>query len=204
MSLILDALRKMEQERKARRLTGTDIRPEVLSYRGIPRKPSTSSRLIPVTTVTMMLLLGIGGWFLLKEEKPVPANFPKNSSTPKIASSDPIQSPPPAPQLHATVDPPTQPLPTPAAPQKTTTPPTPQEQKPPPITEISNAPGITISGIAYQDERSLRRAVINGALLGEGAEVAGLKVVEIRENRIRFSKAGETFDLVYSTGISNR
>jgi len=58
---------------------------------------------------------------------------------------------------------------------------------------------INVSGIAWQDERTLRRAVVNGVLVGEGAQVAGAKVVEIRENRVRFSRAGQSFDVPYTT-----
>lgn len=61
-------------------------------------------------------------------------------------------------------------------------------------------PDITISGIAYQDERGLRRAVLNGSLVGEGAEVAGARVVEIRENKVRLSKGGRIFEVVFSGG----
>ena len=61
---------------------------------------------------------------------------------------------------------------------------------------------IIISGIAWQDERSLRRAVVNGALVGEGAEVAGARVLEIREDRVRLSRGGQVFDAVFSSGFS--
>jgi len=61
---------------------------------------------------------------------------------------------------------------------------------------------IVITGIAWQDERSLRRAVVNGALVGEGAEVAGARVVEIREDRVRLTRGGQLFDAVFSTGFS--
>jgi len=64
----------------------------------------------------------------------------------------------------------------------------------------SGEEGITVSGIAWQDERYLRRAVINGALVGEGAEIQGAKVVEIRENRVRFNRGGEIFEVVHSSG----
>lgn len=202
MSLILDALRKMEQERKARRQGGTDIRPEVLSYRGAVQKPNRFAPMLPVTAAVVILLAaGIGGWFLLKEEKSVPASFPKVTTVPKNVTPAQVQPTTSSPQPQATdLPPPVQQRPIPVAPRQAVSPTPQQEQKPP---EVSTTPGITISGIAYQDERTLRRAVINGSLVGEGAEVAGMKVVEIRENRIRFSRAGEVFDLLYSTGISN-
>lgn len=59
---------------------------------------------------------------------------------------------------------------------------------------------ITVSGIAWQDERSLRRAVINGILVGEGAEIEGAKIIEIKESRVRFNRGGEIFEVVHSSG----
>ena len=46
----------------------------------------------------------------------------------------------------------------------------------------------------------MRRAVINGSLVSEGAEVSGAKIVEIRENLVRFSRRGRTFEVIYSSG----
>jgi general secretion pathway protein B len=56
---------------------------------------------------------------------------------------------------------------------------------------------LVVSGIAWQEERGLRRAVVNGSLVGEGAEILGARVVEIRENRVRFSRGGSSFDVGY-------
>jgi general secretion pathway protein B len=58
---------------------------------------------------------------------------------------------------------------------------------------------LLVSGIAWQEERKLRRAVVNGSLVGEGAEILGARVVEIRENRVRFSRGGKIFEVVYPT-----
>ena len=79
--------------------------------------------------------------------------------------------------------------------------PTPRREAP---EELQGIPEISISGIAYQDERSLRRAVLNGALVGEGAEVAGARVVEIREHKVRMSRGGQLFDVVFSSGLHSR
>ncbi|GFO54448.1 hypothetical protein GMSM_14550 [Geomonas sp. Red276] len=63
---------------------------------------------------------------------------------------------------------------------------------------------ITISGIAFQDERSLRRAVLNGTLVKEGEEVAGARVVEIKETKVRLSRNGRQFDVVLSSSVPSR
>ena len=54
---------------------------------------------------------------------------------------------------------------------------------------------IKLSGIAWQEERSSRRAVINGFLLKEGAVVSGAKISEILADRVRFSSAAGTFEI---------
>jgi general secretion pathway protein B len=54
---------------------------------------------------------------------------------------------------------------------------------------------IKLSGIAWQDERAARRAVINGFLLKEGAVVSGAKITEIKADRVRFSSAAGQFEI---------
>lgn len=54
---------------------------------------------------------------------------------------------------------------------------------------------IKLSGIAWQDERSVRRAVVNGMLMKEGSIVAGAKITEIFKDRVRFSLSGSFFEI---------
>lgn len=54
---------------------------------------------------------------------------------------------------------------------------------------------IKVSGIAWQDTRSARRAVINDLLMKEGNEVSGAKIIEIKQDRVRFSLSGGTFEV---------
>jgi general secretion pathway protein B len=54
---------------------------------------------------------------------------------------------------------------------------------------------IKISGIAWQDERSARRAVVNDFLMKEGNVVSGAKILEIKQDRVRFSLSGSTFEV---------
>jgi general secretion pathway protein B len=61
---------------------------------------------------------------------------------------------------------------------------------------------IKVSGIAWQEERSARRAVINGFLMKEGGVVAGARITEIRPDRVRFSAPGGEFELsMVASGI---
>ncbi|HEX9080526.1 MAG TPA: hypothetical protein VF795_13105 [Desulfuromonadaceae bacterium] len=54
---------------------------------------------------------------------------------------------------------------------------------------------IKVSGIAWQDERSLRRAVVNGFLIHEGSVVSGATVTEILRDRVRFSSGDKVFEV---------
>ena len=61
---------------------------------------------------------------------------------------------------------------------------------------------IKVSGIAWQEERSARRAVVNGFLMKEGSVVSGARVIEILQDRVRFSTSGGEFELsMVASGI---
>jgi hypothetical protein len=67
----------------------------------------------------------------------------------------------------------------------------------------SSSNSLTVSGIAWQDDRVDRRAVVNGILAGEGTVVeGGALIVRIFPDRVRFSRAGQTID-VSIAGTSN-
>ena len=62
---------------------------------------------------------------------------------------------------------------------------------------------IKLSGIAWQEERRARRAVVNGFLMQEGGVVAGARITDIYQERVRFSLAGKFFELpLVSSGAS--
>lgn len=197
MSLILDALRKMELERKAKRQNSAALRAEVLNYRGATPAPGRS-RLIVAVTIGALLVAAATGLFLYRQSAPPPDN-----ALPSPPSAATISAPPAAPAV-ITQPPATSPVaplpmsrpPQPAAATRAAAvkPAAPAQDSAPPAT------GISISGIAWQEERSLRRAVINGSLVGEGAEIAGARVVEIRENVVRFKQGGASFEVSYPSG----
>jgi general secretion pathway protein B len=64
-----------------------------------------------------------------------------------------------------------------------------------PVQTVPAPADIKLSGIAWQDERSGRRAVINGFLLKEGAVVSGATIIDIQTNIVRFSTAGGQFEI---------
>jgi len=62
---------------------------------------------------------------------------------------------------------------------------------------------LTVTGIAWQEEKYARRAVVNGTLLGEGSVIAGARIVEIKEDRVRFSIGGRTMEVLLSSALQN-
>jgi general secretion pathway protein B len=196
MSLILDALRKMELERKAKRGNRQELRTEVLNYRGMDPVPEKRG-IFWIAVVVLVVLAAVSGVFYFT--RPVA----KTSDPMKMV--EPVRQEPPAiiPQPQ-TQQPPAQPLPDKSQPPKERAPVKEAqdlaEKALKSVQKGGEEGGITVSGIAWQDERYLRRAVINGALVGEGAEIQGAKVIEIRENRVRFSRGGEIFEVVHSGG----
>lgn len=243
MSLILDALRKMEQDKSSRRGSAQDLRPEVLRYRRAPA-PQRSFPVLPVLVGVVLLVGGIGTALVLKSHRAsdvaasgpaAPASVavqqapiaPAPLSVPAPAAPAPAV-PAPAPVASAPIDAPVRPAVSEAAPTKRDPEPAAKGKRSraetqPPAAEPSVKPArraapvqaalqpmsagggdITISGIAWQDERSMRRAVLNGSLVGEGATVAGARVVEIKEDRVRLSRNGQLFEVALSSAAGVR
>jgi len=193
MSLILDALRKMELERKAKRQGSTELRAEVLNYHGTPLSAG-KPRWQPVLAALLLIFAAAALFFYFRTSGPLPEGAVKTAVPLPTETAAPRNVPP--------TD--SQPVPAGAA-----TPPafvgtTPEPIKPAAVTEEASSPagdsGIEVSGIAWQDERALRRAVINGALLGEGAEISGARIIEIRENLVRFNRNGRIFEVTNVSG----
>ena len=194
MSLILDALRKIELERKAKRLSSKEVRNDVLQYRGIA-PPAEKSSVIPI--VVGLLLISAAAVCFFYFTKPQPAKIDAAESqkvwkeeSALITPVQPLQKVPATQPLHETV------------PAVATQPASPLKKSAETVTmqQSSGIEGITVSGIAWQDERSLRRAVINGSLVGEGADIEGAKIIEIKENRVIFRRSGNIFEVVHSSG----
>jgi len=75
------------------------------------------------------------------------------------------------------------------------------ELKPSAVT-VAPPADIKVSGIAWQEERNARRAVVNGFLMKEGSVVSGARIVEIQQDRVRFSSPGGDFELsMVASGI---
>ena len=59
-------------------------------------------------------------------------------------------------------------------------------------------PRFVVSGIAFQDDRTVRFAIVNDVALGEGETIQGAVVEEIFEDRVRFARKGTAFEVALS------
>lgn len=81
-------------------------------------------------------------------------------------------------------------------------PPPAEPARPAAVSLVAAPADIKVSGIAWQDHRAASRVVVNGFLLREGDTVSGARVVEIFQNRVRFSSAAGTFEVyLVATGL---
>jgi general secretion pathway protein B len=53
-----------------------------------------------------------------------------------------------------------------------------------------------LTGIAFQDGRESRLAVVNELPVMEGTMIAGARVVEISRDRVRFDVSGRSFEVL--------
>jgi general secretion pathway protein B len=74
----------------------------------------------------------------------------------------------------------------------------------PVVPTIAAPADIKLSGIAWQEDRRARRAVVNGFLMQEGGVVLGARITDIFQDRVRFSLSGSVFEIpLSSSGISS-
>ena len=221
MSNILEALRKAQEEKRSTADQAITGRETLIAHRTTRNWAGTNKRVIWLAC-SGAVLLAVVGWLFYGQSKP--ASTPKSVPTAAAPAEQPLPPPQPAPAVTAAPLPaPTAPAiqapgaastppqadddeersshrrnrlapdhasPAPAVvPGQTTQPPRSPE------TTVSSAPeGVKLTGIAWQDSRKMRRAVVNDVLVGEGAVVAGAKVLEIRPGLVRFEKNGSVFE----------
>ena len=237
MSYILDALKKLEQDktRKYRTTGKINISGELFANDHV--RPAEGRRLKTIVLVSVAILATfVVTWFLLKGSGkrsrvateaivvlPVPG-----SSSPAIIPAPPTappQSTPPLTQMPAAVASPKTMIPVPVSavsPQVALSPPPDEDEDGrrsrrrktvvavpthsstvARLNQVQAPADIKVSGIAWQDERSARRAVVNGFLLREGAFISGAKITEILQDRVKFSLSGSVFEVsLISAGIT--
>ncbi len=215
MSYILDALKKIEHEKNIKRPDGRiSISGDMFQERKQPATRIAFWKIVMLIAVAS-LVTSAGTWFVLQGNskrsatiiRPVVSQVATSISPAVVApiiplsQSTPITAQPAAPSTGISVQP-----------QKTESDgdsnSTPREVrrskrqiKTQPVilkqpAQTAQVPAdIKLSGIAWQDERSARRVVINGFLLKEGAVVSGARITDIQPDRVRFSSSAGLFEI---------
>ena len=210
MSLILDALKKLEQEKAARRARQSDLRPAIT---GGARHAATPRWRLPLLVAGAVILavavtVAIMGVVSRRQITGPAVSAPPAS---RADASPPVVIPPPAPVVVPSQPPPV-PLPLAASPVTPVPRQVPKGEKtgvrpstgPEPVTLTAAPADLKVTGIAWQDERSARRAVVNGGLAGEGAVISGARIIEIRQEQVRFSRDGATFVVPITSSFSGK
>ena len=214
MSLILDALKKLDREKTAKNGGKMDITAEILRAGEAPQKSSILPLVLTLALTAFVAALATYLFF----GGPVSKTGDPRATAPAVpaqAGQVPATPLPPAPA--ALTDKP--PLPTdrsPAAPplavseavkpdysKKGNDPSTrrkaeagvktPGKTAAPPREGVATTPILKISGIVWEEVPSERKAVINGTVAREGDTVEGLKVLEIHPTHIVVSSRGKSF-----------
>lgn len=217
MSYILDALKKIEHEKlkKATPDGRISITGDLFHERKNPANRSGLWKMAALLAVAVLVACA-GTWFVLREDsrKSRAVMRPDVSATPVVAAPVvpapvPVQVPPIQPAAPAAQSSAVPRLATDAEQAGSVNAPPrsarilkkeklPRTPAPPPKQAAPTVPApadIKLSGIAWQDVRSGRRAVINGFLLKEGAVVSGARITEIQADRVRFSSAAGVFEI---------
>lgn len=222
MSSILKALKKLEQEKTIRKPDSFKIDSEIL--RGsLDRRPVTTGVSLAAMA---LFLCGVAGTYLIMRPDSVPApqsqvptietrgeassaatvlpvplktatepqtRLPEKKSS---ATDAPLPVSRPAGKQEAPIQQPAE------APLKLTSPPPPPPvvstvplTQPAPSLPAPVKPVLKVLGIAYQ-EGAESAAVINGLTVTKGSVIEGVRVEEIKKDRVTFSRSGETFEVI--------
>lgn len=210
MSYILDALKKNEHEKNKKRSGGRiSVSGNLYEEWEQPAGKAGAWKLVILITVVSLLACA-GTWFFLAGSTIKNASVARPSAPRPAVSAQPVPSAaPPVPVAM----PSSVPSNVVAAPQKskeaeeggrspsrTAQEPAKQVKTRPaaqrlPVQMVPAPADVKLSGIAWQEERSSRRAVINGFLLKEGAIVSGAKIIDIKADRVNFSSAAGPFEI---------
>jgi general secretion pathway protein B len=224
MSHILDALQKVQEEKTAKLKQSAITGGVLLSSPSVHTKTRKRFYLLASTVAVLLCVVGFVIWMALQ---PPQKTFRDYASKPSVQPLQAVPTPPVAdvpPSVQTVV--PTPPVQKQAAVQPTvavaveslqrksvpkskSTPQIDSDRHPkalPTITaqtgisppaRATEPEGIKLTGIAWQDDRKNRRAVVNDLLVGEGTVIAGVKVLEIKPTLVRFEKMG----IVYETTL---
>ncbi len=215
MSLILDALKKLDREKAAKQGGTMNIAAGIL----LQVKSRRRGMALPVAAVLFTAVAAVAATYYWTgmPSLPIGASQPAATSPPSAARTMPAVTPVPT---IAKQEQPAEPKPAPSAEpgkqQIAMVPPPAAEMKKaveksrtkaPAVMETARAPerngnaapsarpALKVSGIVWQEERPARRAFVNDIRVREGDMIKDVKVVEIHPNHVRFSQAGKVFDV---------
>jgi len=219
MSVILDALRKLDREKSSRRNGTANIAVEVLRPdlsrpgKKVPLYVSAVSlTAIAAAAITYVLMSEHGS--LSKPSPPVPVSLPapNQQATPAPISREPVHDA----QNEISRMPPKIEIPPGSKPTETSSSEKKTEQKViseeakvapgdtkktaehAPVTSTATPPSLKISAIVWYEDPSKRFAMINGTISTEGSLVDEVKVVEIHPTGVRFLHNGQYFEIPIS------
>jgi general secretion pathway protein B len=215
MSSILKALKKLEQEKTARREHQLDISRDILKGGERHRRPGWWT----------LLATGLGGALIavlvtvsILKKHDIPPGVTEGSSSEKAAaSSQPLTPSIPALPPEETVKNNATSLPqraadhthpkpvdrarpaAPSAPASTIPPPEsaslPASGAAPPVVPAKMQIPLEVSGIAFQQEAGPPIAVINGHPVSAGATIDGAFIVKILPDKVMFTRDGSSFEV---------
>jgi general secretion pathway protein B len=194
MSLILDALKKMEQEKVRRHAKSVELGSAIFQERTPARgsrwrTPTLLAGAVVTTAASMYLFMNSGSG---KTPKPPVEPAPVVQAAP---SPPPYEPAPPA-----TIEP-LQPAPLPPAQAPAPLAAPPAMPVPSPSVTAAAQSDLVVNGIAWQEERSGRRAVVNGLLVAEGDTVAGFRIRQIHPDKVIFNSGGYNVEIMHSTPL---
>ncbi len=214
MSLILDALKKLDREKAAKRRGTVEITSGILLQEGSRRRRI----IVPATAVLFTAVAAVAATYYwagmpsvmpvaVKTVPTVPAPVvpvtPSPQPFPPAAKQEPVAESKPAPtepekQQIASPRPPAAEASKPVERSRARTPATMEparaQEKSADVSPADKSK-FKVSGIVWQEERPARRAFVNDVPVREGDTVQGARVVEIHTDRVRFSKDGKFFDI---------
>ncbi|MDD2899661.1 MAG: general secretion pathway protein GspB [Desulfuromonadaceae bacterium] len=229
MSSILKALKKLEHEKTGRIPDALNLNSDILKIQKSPRKLSKAG-LVLFTALVFGGGAAIAVYFM-KEPKMVQtaATSPAVPAQKNLQTPLPIvkQETPPeeiivvpaaaSPRIKTVREKQVQPA---AAPHETVTEgkksiisnalPPPEKQKSvvesikikKELPAVSTVPTLRVNGIAFQPNAADSMAIVNGSPVSRGSVIEGTTVEEIQEDRIRFQRNGERFEI--KLGQSNK
>lgn len=207
MSLILDAMKKLDRERSAASAGKRDITAEILKAGDPPRRsgllPLAFALGVTASVAALVTFLVIGGSGTRKSDDPPTApaaSVRQEAAAPHPSESVAVSGKTAPSQGSSTGIPPVASAPatqrvrtkggTERAPGRDEA-----SGKVPTGSEAGAAsrPAVKISGIVWQEEPSERKAMINGKIARVGDTVDGMRILEIHPSHVKLSFDGKSF-----------